>query len=115
MFNVYAQRATDPDDMDRESTITVNYNGDIYIPYNPITQSGISISDEDYMALYRFCVESVENDTFAEYSEEYEDGVTYRFVFYDEEGTPHEIYDGYLYDNDELLSILDIVAGYSLD
>ena len=108
-------RAPIPDDMDRDNTVIVNYDGSIEIPLNPITQSGVPISDEDYMDLYRFCTESVENDTFADYTEYYEDGVTYRFVFYDEDGDAHEIYDGYLYENDELRSVLSIVGGYEMD
>ena len=108
-------RAPLPDDMERDHTLYVNYDGRIFIPHNPITESGVTIDDDDYMDLYNFCVESVENDTFADYSELFEDGVTYRFVFYDEDGHSHLIYDGYIYNNEELLDIVDIVAGYEMD
>jgi hypothetical protein len=69
------------------------------------------LTDEDYMTVYSFCVETVRNDTFADYYEEVCDEQTYRFLFYDEDGEEHVLYDGYIYQNDELNSILDIVYG----
>ena len=99
-----------PDDVDPNSTSVLNYDGTVYNSYNPNECLG-TLSDEDYMTVYRFCVETVENDTFADYYEEVCDGQTYRFVFYDEEGEEHVLYDGYIYQNDELSSIVDIFYG----
>lgn len=105
-----------PEDYDIHNTVTINYDGQIFIPHNPITESGIPISDEDYMTVYEFCIESVENDTFADYHEDdICDGTTYRFVFYDDSGEAHEIYDGYMYANEELRAILSIVGNYEMD
>ena len=100
-------RAPVPDDFDRDYTVTIYYDAslvsdDYYLP---------QISNRYYMTIYRFCVNSLEEDTFADYYEEVDDGQTYRFTFYDEEGTPHVIYDGYTYDNAELSAIIDLVFG----
>lgn len=97
-----------PDDIDPNNTSVLNYDGTIFNSYNPNECLG-SLSDEDYMTVYRFCVETVENDTFADYYEDVCDGQTYRFVFYDEVGEPHVLYDGYIYENDELSSIVDMI------
>lgn len=99
-----------PDDVDPNSTSVIYYDGTVNNSYNPNECLG-ALSDEDYMTVYRFCVETVENDTFADYYEDVCDGQTYRFVFYDEEGEEHVLYDGYIYQNDELSSIVDIVYG----
>ena len=45
---------------------------------------------------------------FADYYEEVCDGQTYSFVFYDVDGNQHVLYDGYIYENAELNSILDM-------
>lgn len=97
-----------PDDVDPNSTSVLYYDGTVNNSYNPNECLG-TLSDEDYMTVYRFCVETVENDTFADYYEDVCDGQTYRFVFYDEEGNPYVLYDGYIYENDELSSIVDMI------
>lgn len=99
-----------PDDVERVSSIILHYDGTISNPGYPNECLG-SLTDEDYMTVYDFCVETVRNDTFADYYEEVCDGQTYRFEFYDEEGEEHVLYDGYIYQNDELSAIVDIFYG----
>ena len=99
-----------PDDVERESSLILYYDGSLCYPGYPNECLGM-LTDEDYMTVYSFCVETVRNDTFADYYEEVCDGQTYRFLYYDEEGVEHVLYDGYIYQNDELNSILDIVHG----
>ena len=98
---------------DIDNTIIVEYNGDAYEVDTGYLNC--HLSDEEYLTIYTFCTESVENNTFADYYEEVCDGVTYRFTFYDEDGNAHLIYDGYIYDNAELNSILSIFSNYYID
>ena len=51
------------------STISVSYAGDAYIP-NPINSVGLKMSDEDFLAVYEFCLDSYENVTFNDYYED---------------------------------------------
>ena len=98
---------------DIENTVIVEYDGDVYeVDTNYLNYH---LSDEEYMWLYRFCTESVANDIFADYYEDVCDGVTYRFTFYDEDGNAHLIYDGYIYENEELQSVIDIYGNYYVD
>ncbi|MBR5386970.1 MAG: hypothetical protein IK142_05235 [Clostridiales bacterium] len=98
---------------DIENTVIVEYSGDAYeVDTNYLN---CHLSDEEYLTIYNFCVESVENDTFADYYEDACDGITYRFTFYDEDGNAHLIYDGYIYENAELNSIIGIFGNYYID
>lgn len=98
---------------DIENTVIVEYSGDAYeVDTNYLN---CHLSDEEYLTIYNFCVESVENDTFADYYENVCDGITYRFTFYDEDGNAHLIYDGYIYENAELNSIIGIFGNYYID
>ena len=98
---------------DIENTVIVEYSGDAYeVDTNYLN---CHLSDEEYLTIYNFCVESVENDTFADYYEDVCDGITYRFTFYDEDGNAHLIYDGYIYENAELNSIIGIFGNYYID
>lgn len=99
-----------PEDVERVSSIILHYDGTISNPGYPNQCLGM-LTDEDYMTVYSFCVETVRDNTFADYYEEVCDGQTYRFVFYDEEGEEHVLYDGYIYQNAELSSIADILYG----
>lgn len=99
-------RAPVPDDYDRYNSITLNYDGSL--------DDGNTISDEDYMTLYNFCVESIKNDTYEDYIEYYEDGITYSFTFYDEDGEEHVIYDGYIYECEELDDIANLIFSYGV-
>ena len=99
-----------PEDVERVSSIILHYDGTISNPGYPNQCLGL-ITDEDYSTVYSFCVETVRDNTFADYYEEVCDGQTYRFVFYDEEGEEHVLYDGYIYQNAELSSIADILYG----
>ena len=99
----------------REEFISyVTYDGYACNP-SPVEVYPMRMTDDDYLAIYRFCVDSVENDPFADYSEDVCDGTTYSFIFYDEDGNPHQIYDGYIYENELLRSIVDIIARYHVD
>ena len=102
-----------PDDMDRDSTLVLGYNGMIMNP-DEYGQNKGPVSDEDYMTIYEFCIDAVENDTYADYYEDVCDGQTYRFVFTDEDGDAHVIYDGYIYDNRELNFVHDLINNYYL-
>ena len=98
---------------DIENTVIVEYSGDAYeVDTNYLN---CHLSDEEYLTIYNFCIESVENDTFADYYEDACDGITYRFTFYDEDGNAHLIYDGYIYENAELYSIIEIFGNYYID
>ena len=99
-----------PEDVERVSSIILHYDGTISNQGYPNQCLGL-ITDEDYSTVYSFCVETVRDNTFADYYEEVCDGQTYRFVFYDEEGEKHVLYDGYIYQNDELSAIADIFYG----
>ena len=99
----------------REEFISyVTYDGYAFNP-DPFTEYPMRMTDDDYLAIYNFCIESVEKDPFAGYSEDVCDGTTYCFIFYDEDGNPHQIYDGYIYENEQLRSIVDIIARYHVD
>ena len=98
---------------DIENTVIVEYDGDAYEVDS--TYLNCHLSDEEYMRIYRFCTESVENNTYADYYEDACDGITYRFTVYDEDGNAHLIYDGYIYENEELQSIIDIFGNYYVD
>ncbi|MCR5594055.1 MAG: hypothetical protein K6F79_09955 [Saccharofermentans sp.] len=100
-----------PDDMDRDSTLVLGYNGMIMNP-EVDGQTWGPVSDEDYMEIYEFCVDAVENDTYADYYEDVCDGQTYRFVFTDEDGDAHVIYDGYIYDNRALSDVDNLIDSY---
>lgn len=97
-----------PEDEDPDSTLILGYDGMITNPDDTSLSWG-PISDEDYLTFYTFCVESVEDNPFADYFEDVCDGQTYRFVFYDEDGDAHEIYDGYIYENEELSAVNDLL------
>ena len=100
-----------PVEEERNHSVVIYYDGTVnYLDASPNECLG-ALNDEDYMTVYNFCIDTVRNDTFADYYEEVCDGQTYRFVFYDEEGEEHVLYDGYIYQNDELSSIVDIVYG----
>lgn len=93
--------------------LKVTYDGYAFIP-NPYSDKGEKISDGDYLKIYNFCVNSVEKDTFKNYSEDVCDGTTYRFTFYDKDGNPTVIYDGYCYNNEELQDIKKTIEMYSV-
>ena len=107
-------RAPLPDDVDPNGYIVVTYDGKVY-DSDPYNGDEFEMRDEDYMKIYEFCVEAAKTDKFAGYSEDVCDGMTYKFTYYDEDGGEHVLYDGYCYDNDELNSVFDALAMYSLD
>ena len=97
-----------PVEEERDHSVVLFYDGTVnYYDASPNECLG-ALQDEEYMTIYNFCIETVRNDTFADYYEDVCDGQTYSFVFYDEEGVQHVLYDGYIYESAELNAILDM-------
>lgn len=97
-----------PVEEERDHSVVIYYDGTVnYLDASPNECLG-ALNDEDYMTVYNFCIDTVRNDTFADYYEEVCDGQTYSFVFYDIDGNQHVLYDGYMYENAELNAILDM-------
>ena len=92
--------------------ITVSYDGYVKLPGN---LTGLKMKDEDFVKIYEFCTKNAEKSKFAKYSEDVCDGDTYTFTYYDLDGNPHVIYDGYCYSNKELQDILNTTGNYQLD
>ena len=101
-------------DPQEEYTSYVTYGGGVYVSGTG-ANGEVSISDEDYLFIYNFCVDAYENDKFAGYSEDVFDGATYKFVFYDTDGAAHELYSGYCYDNEALQEVLSRIGYYCID
>ncbi len=93
---------------------TVYYDGTAYNA-NPLNNPGLKMTDEDYLKIYDFCMDNLKNNKFGNYSEDVCDGDTYRFTYYDVDGNPTVIYDGYCYDNKDLQDIMNTIGMYSLD
>ena len=93
------------------STISVSYSGLAYIP-NPIFSDGMEMKDEDFLKVYNFCKDAYEKGTYSDYKEDVCDGTTYTFTYYDENGTAHVLYSGYIYNNKKLNDIIDTIAYY---
>ena len=94
------------------NTQKVTYDG---CAYNPFNNQCVRMSDEDFRFIYEFCLDAYEKGLFKDYKEEVDDGMTFTFIYYDEIGVAHEIYDGYCYDNKTLSRVRDIIGKYSLD
>lgn len=94
--------------------ISISYDGRAHIP-NPIDDYEPMMSDEDFTKLYKFCVDAVEKDKFADYKEDVSDGTVYTFTFYDLEGVSHEIYSGYCYSNKDLQDAIATITDYTID
>ena len=105
---------TSCNDAEEIYTSYVTYDGGVYVPGSG-ANGEVSISDEDYMFIYNFCVDAYENDSFADYSEDNFDGTTYMFVFYDTDGAAHELYTGYIDDNEALQEINSRIGYYCID
>ena len=97
-----------------EYTRYVTYGGGVYLSGSS-ANGEVSISDEDYIFIYNFCVDAYENDSFADYSEFCFDGTTYQFVFYDTNGVAHELYSGYIDDNEALQEVNSRIGYYGFD
>ena len=105
---------TSCNDAEEIHTSYVTYDGGVYVSGTG-AHGEVSISDEDYMFIYNFCVDAYENDSFADYSEDNFDGTTYMFVFYDTDGAAHELYTGYIDDNEALQEINSRIGYYCID
>ncbi len=93
------------------STLSVSYAG--YANYTKsVNQEDVQITDQDLLTIYEFCLDAVENGTYEKYSEDVDDGSTYSFIFYDENSEPHMLYSGYIYDNQKLSEIVQIIENY---
>lgn len=93
---------------------TVYYDGTAYNA-DSLNTPGVKMTDEDYLKIYNFCMDNLKNNKFSNYSEDVCDGDTYKFTYYDVNGDPTVIYDGYCYGNKELQDIKATVGMYSLD
>ncbi|MBO4243006.1 MAG: hypothetical protein J5883_06980 [Clostridiales bacterium] len=96
---------------------TVYYDGTIskvtnYTVSGAVCEEAV-ISDEDYETLLNFCLETSRDNPFTDYSEVVDDGEEWAFWYYQpgsSSGT--QFYYGYIYSNEELSAIADIVSGY---
>ena len=95
-------------------TSYVTYGGGVYVSGSG-ANGELTMSDEDYMFIYKSCVDAYENDSFADYSEDVCDGTSYKFVFYDTDGVAHELYTGYIDDNKDLQEINSRIGYYCID
>ncbi|MBO7450858.1 MAG: hypothetical protein J6U54_10870 [Clostridiales bacterium] len=75
---------------------------EIYTNSGEVFVKTIDIEDYSFIQFRNFCSDSVIHETYKDYFEYVDDGATFRFVYYDNENTPYEIYDGYIYDNTDL-------------
>ena len=98
----------------RNITYKVTYDGYVYIP-NPVNYGGVKMSDEDYEKIVRFCIDTCETDKFKDYKEDVCDGVSYTFVYIDENSVSHKLYNGYTTSNNELKDIVNTVCKYQLE
>ena len=96
------------------NTMTVTYSGDVILP-NPVQKAVLEMSDEDFVSIYEFCIDCYEHDKYANYSEDVCDGTQYSFIYYDQDGQSHKLYSGYIYGNDELSRVVEIVSGYMIE
>ena len=97
-------------------TSTVTYSGDVSVP-NPVNDYWLTMSDEDYLFIYNFCIDAYENNTYAGASEPESvmDGTNYRFVYYDADGNAHELYNGPITNNETLTAVVETIGNYSVD
>ena len=110
----HPQEAMTIEDQRANTTVQkVTYDGLAYNP-NPVNKDGIKMSDEDYLKIYEFCIKNVEKSKFKNYSEDVCDGDTYTFTFYDLDGKPTVIYDGYCYSNEDLQDIKKTIQKYAV-
>ena len=110
----HPQEAMTAEDQRANTTVQeITYDGLAYNP-NPVNKEGIKMSDEDYLKIYEFCINNAKKNKFKNYSEEVCDGDTYTFTFYDLEGNPTEIYDGYCYSNEVLWDIKMTIQKYAV-
>lgn len=110
----HPQEAMTIEDQRANTTVQkVTYDGLAYNP-NPVNKDGIKMSDEDYLKIYEFCIKNVKKSKFKNYSEDVCDGDTYTFTFYDLDGNPTVIYDGYCYSNEDLQDIKKTIQKYAV-
>ena len=110
----HPQEAMTVEDQRANTTVRqVTYDGLAYNP-NPVNKEGVKMSDEDYLKIYEFCINNAEKSKFRNYSEEVDDGDTYEFTYYDLDGNPTVIYDGYCYSNKDLQDIKKTIEKYAV-
>ena len=79
------------------------------------TEEGRAVlSDEDYIAVYRFAEDAYLNDTYRDYIEtDVCDGSTYGFRYYPPDNNDGVfLFGGYCYSNDDLYGIVDLADSY---
>lgn len=74
-----------------------------------------TLSDEDLIAFYSFCMRYGDGNAFTGYRETVDDGETRGYYYYDEQGNRNEIYSGYCYDNETLLEQYELAESYFED
>ncbi len=94
--------------------IRVTYSGDACIP-NPVNEYCARMKDEDYRKVLEFCLKNMENNKFKDYSEEVDDGSIYIFTAYDENGKEFKLYEGSIYNNQDLKDIVSTISYYQVD
>ena len=74
-----------------------------------------TLSDEDLITFYSFCMRYGDGEAFEDYSEEVYDGEHRYYIYYDEEGNYNKIYGGYCYHNETLAEMYDLAELYFED
>lgn len=74
-----------------------------------------TLSDEDLITFYSFCMRYGDGNAFTGYRETVDDGETRGYYYYDEQGNRNEIYSGYCYDNETLLEPYELAESYFED
>lgn len=74
-----------------------------------------TLSDEDLITFYSFCMRYGDGEAFEDYSEEVYDGEHRYYIYYDEEGNYNKIYSGYCYDNETLVEQFELARSYFED
>ena len=94
-------------------SVSVTYSGVVYNP-NPLCDGHTTMSDSDLRALYDFCIDAYENDTFMDYDEDTCDGTVYKFVYFDLDGNAHTLYSGHCENNEALKKAHEIITNYAI-
>jgi len=106
------------DDEWSSTSYTINWDGTIsrnvnYVVSGCITDEAVTLSEEDYLTIYRFAESAYENETFADYSENVCDGESWSYYYHPDNSEESVcLYGGYAYNNDALCKIQEIVKSY---
>ena len=109
------------DDEWSSTSYEISWDGKIvrnvnYMLSGSITNEAVTLSEEDYMTLFRFAESAYINESYAEYSEQAADGASWSYVYFPEDCEDSVcLYRGYAYSNEELCQIQEIVKSYFSD